>query len=70
MDTPDNHRSPADCLAFADGALGAAGHEIAAPALRALAERFVRGEITVEQALAEGHALIAAGLEGPGLRGQ
>jgi hypothetical protein len=41
-------------LSFADGALGAAGHEVTDPYLRELAERQVRGELTGEEARALG----------------
>lgn len=41
-------------LSFADGALGAAGHEVTDPYLRELVERQVRGELTGEEARALG----------------
>ncbi|MPV50854.1 hypothetical protein GCG21_12710 [Pseudactinotalea sp. HY160] len=40
----------ADRLAFADAALGAAGHEVTDPYLLAVGERFARGEISIEEA--------------------
>lgn len=39
-------------LAFADGALGAAGHEITDPWTRELLERAARHEVTTEEAIA------------------
>lgn len=40
----------ADRVAFADAALGAAGHEITDPYLRDIGERFARGVISIEEA--------------------
>lgn len=40
----------ADRLAFANAALALAGHEITDPYLNEVAQRFARGEITVEEA--------------------
>lgn len=40
----------ADRLAFADAALGAAGHEVTDPVLNEIAARFARGEISIEEA--------------------
>lgn len=49
----------ADRLAFADAALGAAGHEVTDPYLNEVAARFARGEITIEEAgaLSDRHVL-------------
>jgi len=46
-------------LAFADAALGAAGHEVTDPYLNELAARFARGELTIEEAqvLSDRHIL-------------
>ena len=43
-----------EALAIADGALGAAGHEVRDPVLRDITRRMVAGELT----FAEGDALI------------
>lgn len=43
-----------DRLAFADAALGAAGHEVTDLYLNEVAARFARGEITREEAWALG----------------
>ena len=40
----------ADRLAFADAALGAAGHEVTDPYLNEVAARFARGEISGDEA--------------------
>ncbi|RRD05162.1 hypothetical protein EII34_07420 [Arachnia propionica] len=40
-------------VAFADAALGAAGHEVTDPVLRALLKRVAREELTVVEAIAE-----------------
>ncbi|MFV0428254.1 MAG: hypothetical protein ACK5KO_02320 [Arachnia sp.] len=40
----------ADRLAFADAALGAAGHEVTDPYLRELLQRHARGEISGDEA--------------------
>lgn len=49
----------ADRLAFADAALGAAGHQVTDPYLNEVAARFARGEITIEEAgeLSDRHIL-------------
>lgn len=47
-------KTPEECMDFADGALGAAGHAVTDPVLRSLAERFARGELTFEEAYAAG----------------
>ncbi len=49
----------AERLAFADAALGAAGHEVTDPYLREIGERFARGELTIEEAgkLSDQHIL-------------
>ena len=47
-------------MSFADGALGAAGHEVTDPILRNLRERAIRGEISAEEAIAAGFAHIDA----------
>lgn len=47
-------------MTFADGALGAAGHEVTDPVLRDLSRRVIRGEITAEEAIAAGFAHIDA----------
>lgn len=49
----------ADRLAFADAALGAAGHQVTDPYLNDIAARFARGEITIEEAseLSDRHIL-------------
>lgn len=39
-------------MEFADGALGAAGHQVTDPALRALRRRVAAEEITAEEAIA------------------
>lgn len=39
-------------MAFADAALGAAGHEISDPALREIRRRVIRGELTAEEGIA------------------
>ena len=44
--------TPAELMDFADGALGAAGHEVTDPAMRELLERVARREITAEEAVA------------------
>lgn len=44
----------ADRLAFANAALGAAGHEITDPVLNEIAARLARGEISIEEAGALG----------------
>ncbi|WP_028707299.1 antitoxin VbhA family protein [Propionicicella superfundia] len=41
-----------DRLAFADAALGLAGHEVTDPALRALMERVASNEMTADEAVA------------------
>jgi len=45
-------------MAFADAALGAAGHAVTDPELRELRRRAIRKEITPEDAIAAGFALI------------
>ncbi|RRD49012.1 hypothetical protein EII35_10420 [Arachnia propionica] len=40
-------------VTFADAALGAAGHEITDPVLRALLDRVAREELTVAEAIAK-----------------
>lgn len=40
----------ADRLAFADAALGAAGHQVTDPYLNEIAVQFARGQITIEEA--------------------
>lgn len=49
----------AERLAFADAALGAAGHEVTDPYLNEVAARFARGELTIEEAqvLSDRHIL-------------
>lgn len=49
----------AERLAFADAALGAAGHEVTDPYLNEIAARFARGEISFDEAaeLGDQHAL-------------
>ena len=47
-------------MSFADGALGAAGHEVTDPELRELRRRAIRGEMTTDEAIAAGVALIDA----------
>jgi hypothetical protein len=47
-------------LSFADGALGAAAHEVTDPYLRELVERQVRGELTGEEARALGVRYVLA----------
>lgn len=47
-------------LGFADAALGAAGHEVTDPELRRLSRRVAAGELTAEEAIAQGVALIDA----------
>lgn len=47
-------------MSFADGALGAAGHEVTDPELRELRRRAIRGEMTTDEAIAVGVALIDA----------
>lgn len=42
----------ADRVAFADGVLGAAGHEVTDPQLREIGRRFAREEISIEEAMA------------------
>lgn len=39
-------------MSFADGALGAAGHEVTDPALRAISRRLAAGEVTGDEAAA------------------
>ena len=39
-------------LSFADAALGAAGHEVTDPALRAISRRLAAGEVTGDEAAA------------------
>lgn len=41
-------------LSFADGALGAAGHEVTDPALRELSRQVAAETITAEEAIARG----------------
>ncbi|WP_029067976.1 hypothetical protein [Jonesia quinghaiensis] len=40
----------AERLAFADAALGAAGHQVTDPYLNEITVQFARGEITIEEA--------------------
>jgi hypothetical protein len=47
-------------ISFADAALGAAGHEVTDPYLRALQRRVILGELTAEAAIAAGIAHIDA----------
>ena len=47
-------------MSFADGALGAAGHEVTDPTLRELSRGVARGEISAEEAIAAGFAHIDA----------
>lgn len=42
-----------DAIAFADGALGAAGHEVTDPFARSLMERVARGEVSGDEAVAQ-----------------
>lgn len=44
-------RTPEDHIAFADAALGAAGHEVTDPVTRALAAQVARGEISGDEAV-------------------
>lgn len=46
-------RTPEELMAFADGALGAAGHEVTDPTVRALNMQVARGEITADEAVAK-----------------
>lgn len=46
-------RTPEELMDFADGALGAAGHEVTDPATRELLMQVARGEITGDQAVAK-----------------
>lgn len=46
-------RTPEDHIAFADAALGAAGHEITDPVTRAIIARVAREEITGDEAVAQ-----------------
>ncbi|MFB2580888.1 antitoxin VbhA family protein [Herbiconiux sp. P15] len=39
-------------MSFADAALGAAGHEVTDPALRAISRRLAAGEVTGDEAAA------------------
>jgi hypothetical protein len=41
-------------MSFADGALGAAGHEVTDPALRELSRQVAAGTLTAEEAIARG----------------
>lgn len=41
-------------MSFADGALGAAGHEVTDPELRALLREVAAGTISAEEAIARG----------------
>lgn len=45
-----SEKEAAERLAFADAALGAAGHKVTDPYLNEVAARFARGEITIEEA--------------------
>lgn len=45
--------TPDELMDFADGALGAAGHEVTDPTMRELLERVARREITAEEAVAK-----------------
>jgi hypothetical protein len=47
-------------MSFADAALGAAGHEVADPALRELRRSSIRGDISPDEAIAAGIAHIDA----------
>lgn len=47
-------KTPEECVDFADGALGAAGHAVEDPELRSLIERFSRGELTFDEAYEAG----------------
>jgi hypothetical protein len=47
-------------MGFADAALALAGHEVTDPALRELSRRAARGEITTDEAIAQGLAHIDA----------
>ncbi|GAB4097687.1 hypothetical protein GCM10028787_31620 [Brachybacterium horti] len=57
MASPNQPRNPPhtpdEFIAFADGALGAAGHEVTDPAVRALNAKVARGEITADEAAAQ-----------------
>lgn len=46
---------------FADGALGAEGHQVADPVLRDVLWRFARGELSIEEALAAGRERVESG---------
>lgn len=46
-------RTPEELMAFADGALGAAGHEVTDPTVRDLNMKVARGEITADEAVAK-----------------
>lgn len=41
----------AERMAFVDGAMGAAGHQVTDPAVRSLVERVARNEMTGDQAV-------------------
>lgn len=47
-------------MSFADAALGAAGHEVADPALRDLSRQVAVGTLTADEAIARGVAHIDA----------
>jgi hypothetical protein len=59
QETQFTEEQAVDRLAFADAALGAAGHEVTDPYLNEVAGRFARGEITIEEAgmLSDRHVL-------------
>lgn len=59
MISPVTEAEAVDRLAFADTALGAAGHEVTDPHLNEVAARFARGELTMEEAgaLSDRHVL-------------
>ncbi|MBD8535681.1 hypothetical protein [Plantibacter sp. CFBP 13570] len=47
-------------MAFADAALGAAGHAVTDPRISAVRRRAIQGELTTEQAIAEALSIIRA----------
>lgn len=50
----------AERIAFADAALGAAGHEVTDPSLRELSRQVAAGALTADEAIARGVAHIDA----------
>lgn len=52
--------SPEQLVAYADGALGAAGHEVTDPVVRDLMDQVARGEITGDEAVARARAYFDA----------